>query len=88
MGAADKHQVEEYLKSLWTIGRSSPAGIYWDRTFRAIVKDFPKDTWPGNPLILGGSIASDIDKHQRFREHMLWPDCGWNVLPSTNGTIK
>lgn len=62
--------IESYLESLRQIGRSSPGGIHWDRIFRFIVQNAPEKEWPSNPLILGGSIAPDADKHQRLREHL------------------
>lgn len=72
MTAADEQQVDEYLGRLKASGRSAPAGRYWDDLYRLITRGLPKDTHPRLPLILGGSIASDAEKQERLREHLLW----------------
>ena len=70
--AADERQIEDYLDRLKASGRSSPAGRHWDNLYRLITRDFPKENLPSFPLILGGSIASNEDKHRRLREHLFW----------------
>ncbi len=62
--------IHTYLNDLRSQGKSCPNGKYWDRLFRFIIHDLDQDDLPGNPLILGGSIASHTVKHERLREHL------------------
>ncbi|RIJ23958.1 hypothetical protein D1224_06835 [Henriciella barbarensis] len=64
--------ISAYLDSLRQIERSSPSGFYWDRLFKMIVRNAPKENWPANPLILNGSVASHAHKHRRLEEHLLF----------------
>ena len=57
--------IDEYFAQLKAEGRSSPAGKYWHSFFKRITRDFEQTDLPGNPLILGGSGASDQVKQER-----------------------
>jgi hypothetical protein len=75
--------IDAYLDTLKQRERSSPAGKYWDRVFRMITENLPPDEMPPNPLILGGSIASDANKHACLREHLIVAakrDCLFEVI--------
>lgn len=60
-----------YLEKLERQGKSSPAGIHWQRVFSFIAKHQPAENQLENPLILNGSIAPNSDKRDRFRDHLI-----------------
>ena len=65
-------RIADYIAKLKSEWRSSPAGIHWHRFYQRITRNIPKDEWPPNPLILGGSIASDAHKLERLEVHLKW----------------
>ena len=65
-------QIDVYVARLKAECRSAPTGRHWDDFYRHITRGFPSETLPCPPLILAASIASDAEKQQRLREHLLW----------------
>ena len=67
-----RDRIDDYLVALSERGLAAPSGIHWHRFYKYITRDYERDEWPRNPLILGGAIASPEDKQERLREHLIW----------------
>ncbi|WP_374962925.1 hypothetical protein [Spongiibacter tropicus] len=67
-------EIDEFLDEFKALSRSSPGGIHWDGLRKLLVRRAGHDEHDRllNPLILGGSIAPDAEKHERLRHHLEW----------------
>ncbi|MBP1475396.1 hypothetical protein J7I44_13870 [Frateuria sp. MAH-13] len=66
----------QFLKSIRSDNRSSPAGMHWENFRKHLVRSAKleaKFKLP-NPLILGGDIASHAEKHLRLSEQLDWAE--------------
>ena len=65
---------DAFLLAIKQKGKSSPSAKYWDQLCKLLQKHerSPETDRLKNPLILGGSIASDAHKHERLGEQLDW----------------
>jgi hypothetical protein len=66
-------RIEDFLDSLKSDGRSSPAGVSWKQFHEFLcARKRPGRSEPPIPLILGASGEPDAAKHQRLSEQLRW----------------
>jgi hypothetical protein len=67
-------QIDEFLKTIKSDGRSSPAGRHWDDFHKLLCQLAAqgKTARPPLPLILAASGESDGTKHERLGEQLKW----------------
>jgi hypothetical protein len=65
--------IERFLDSLKSEGRSCPTGLYWNQFYDFLcTRKLPERNAPPVPLILGASGEPDAAKHQRLSEQLKW----------------
>jgi hypothetical protein len=71
---SDDTQIDEFLKTIKSHGRSSPAGRHWDDFHKLLCQLAAqgKTARPPMPLILAASGESDGAKHRRLGEQLKW----------------
>jgi len=74
MSAGDP-SIEVFLGSLKEQGRSSPAGMHWQRFYEFLQAKRRQDQGkPPVPLILAASGESDASKHRRLGDQLHWAE--------------
>lgn len=67
--------VDAFLSEIKAEGRSSPAGKHWQDFWNWLEKQVPNQIEkPPVPLILAASGASDMTKHDRLREQLMFAE--------------
>lgn len=66
-------RIEQFLGELKLEGRSSPAGLHWDRFYEFLQSRKTSDEDdPPVPFILGASGESNTRKHERLSQQLEW----------------
>jgi hypothetical protein len=74
MSAGDP-SIGAFLGALKEQGRSSPAGMHWQRFYEFLLAKRRQDQGkPPVPLILAASGESDASKHRRLGDQLHWAE--------------
>ena len=73
--SADPTTIDTCLGALKAQGRSSPAGLHWQRFYELLMGHRGQGRGhPPVPLILAASGASDASKHHRLGDQLRWAE--------------